>query len=76
MTLDFKDQLMNLKTFCAVTGAVFMIVALIHFARIVLVWQVTIDGWSVPMWVSWIGFVVAVGLGYFGVKYSTQKYIA
>jgi len=67
---------MNLKTFCAVTGAVFTIVALIHFARIVLVWQVTIDGWSVPMWVSWIGFVVAVGLGYFGVKYSTQKYIA
>jgi hypothetical protein len=67
---------MSLKTFCAATGAIFAIVALIHLARIFLVWQATIGGWSVPMWVSWIGFVVAGGLAYFGLKYATQKHIA
>jgi hypothetical protein len=47
-----------------------------HLARIFLVWQVTIGGWTVPMWVSWIGFIVASGLAYLGLKYSAQKHIA
>jgi hypothetical protein len=67
---------MSLKTFCAVTGIIFAVVALIHLVRIFMVWQVTIDGWSVPMWVSWVGLVVTGCLAYVGVKYATQKHIA
>jgi hypothetical protein len=67
---------MSLKTFCTVTSAIFAVVALIHLARIILVWQMTIGGWTVPIWVSWIGFVVASGLAYLGLKYATQKRIA
>ena len=29
-------------------------------------WPVVIGDWSVPMWVSWIGLVVAGGLAFFG----------
>ncbi len=67
---------MSLKTFCTVTGIIFAVVALIHLVRIFMAWQVTIDGWSIPMWVSWIGLVVTGGLAYVSVKYATQKHIA
>jgi hypothetical protein len=29
-------------------------------------WPVDIGDWSVPMWFSWIGLVVAGGLAFFG----------
>ncbi len=32
-----------------------------------------IGGWTVPMWVSWIAFVVAGGLSYFGLRHLTQR---
>jgi hypothetical protein len=67
---------MNLKTFCTVTGAIFAVIALIHLARIFFGWHVTIGGWTVPMWMSWIGFIVASGLAYLGLKYSAQKHTA
>ncbi len=41
-------------------------VSLAHLARLAFGWQVTIADSVVPMWVSWIGFVipllVAIGL--------------
>ncbi|SRR6266487_831455 len=46
-----------------VAGVIFAAVALFHLVRIYMDWPVTIGGWSVPMWVSWIGLVVAGGLG-------------
>jgi hypothetical protein len=38
------------------------VVALFHVVRIYMDWPVLIGDWSVPMLVSWIGFVVAGGL--------------
>jgi hypothetical protein len=40
----------------------FAVVALFHLVRIYMDWPVMIGDWSVPMLVSWIGFVVAGGL--------------
>ena len=31
-------------------------------------WPVMIGDWSVPMWVSWIGLVIAGGLAFFGLR--------
>src|SRR5262249_21216304 len=31
-------------------------------------WPVVISDWAVPMWLSWIGFLVAGGLAYFGLN--------
>ena len=31
-----------------------------------------IGGWSVPMWVSWIGLVVAGGLAFFGLRLAER----
>ena len=42
--------------------------ALFHLVRIYMGWPVMIGDWSVPMWASWIGLVVAGGLAFFGLR--------
>jgi len=44
------------------------VVALFHLVRIYMSWPVMIGDWSVPMWVSWIGLVIAGGLAFFGLR--------
>jgi hypothetical protein len=57
---------MDQKTFSIVAGVIFAAVALFHLVRIYMDWPVMIGGWSVPMWVSRIGLVVAGGLAFLG----------
>jgi hypothetical protein len=57
---------MSVKTFCTTAAVIFAVIALLHLARVVLGWPAMIAGWSVPMWVSWLGLVVAAVLSYFG----------
>ena len=59
---------MSTRTFCMIASVVFGIVAIFHAARIWMDWPAVIGGWSVPMWVSWIGLVVAGALSYFGFR--------
>ena len=64
---------MDQKTFTIVTGAIFALVALLHVLRILMGWPAMIGGWTVPMWVSWIGLVVAGGLSYFGLSLAMRR---
>lgn len=57
---------MNRERYFLITAIVFMLVALAHLARIVLGWDAVIDGWSVPMAMSWIAAAVTGGLAYYG----------
>jgi hypothetical protein len=59
---------MDQETFSIVAGVIFTAVAL----RIYMDWPVMIGGWSVPMWVSWIGLVVAGGLAFFGLRLAER----
>jgi len=59
---------MDQKTFAAVAGVIIALVALLHLARIVLGWPAVIGVWTVPMWVSWFGLIVAGALAYFGLR--------
>lgn len=63
---------MNRKTFCLLAGAIFALVALVHLLRILMGWGANLGGWSVPIWVSWVGLVVAGGLSYFGLKFGIR----
>ena len=64
---------MDQKTFLVVTGAFFVLVALLHLLRIYMGWPVVIGMWTVPMWLSWIGLVVAGGLSYFGLRLAARR---
>ena len=64
---------MDQKAFSIVAGVVFAAVALFHLVRIYMGWPVHIGDWSVPMWLSWIGLVVAGGLAFFGFRLAAQE---
>lgn len=51
-----------MKPFTVLTVLVLLAVAVVHLLRAVLGWEVTVDGGSLPMWVSWVAVVVAVVL--------------
>ena len=64
---------MDQRTFALVAGAIFALVALLHFLRIFMGWPVLIGSWTVPMWVSWIAFVAAGALSYFGSRLTARN---
>jgi hypothetical protein len=63
---------MDQKQFSLVAGAIFAVVAVVHLLRIYLGWPVVIDNWLAPMWVSWIGVIIAGGLSYLGLRLATR----
>jgi hypothetical protein len=63
---------MSEKTFSTISAAIFGVVAVLHLVRILMAWSIVIDDWTVPMWVSWAGLVIAGGLSYFGAKLAMR----
>jgi len=53
-----------MKPFTTIAVALFTLVALLHLLRILMGWRVLIQGAVVPMWVSYLGLVVAGGLAF------------
>lgn len=50
---------MSQRSFLLVSAIVFTLVFLLHVLRLVYGWDAMIGGWTVPVWVSWIGVVVS-----------------
>ncbi len=63
---------MTERTFSTTAAAIFGVVAVLHLIRILLGWSIVIDGWTVPMWVSWVGLVITGGLSYYGAKLAIR----
>ena len=59
---------MSPKTFSLTAAMVFLLVAVVHVLRLVYGWGAVIGGWTVPMWISWVGLVVAAFLSYHGFR--------
>ena len=51
--------------FVLVTSFLFALIALLHALRLIYGWNVTIEEWAVPVWVSAAGFLIA---GYLAVQ--------
>ena len=64
---------MDRKTFLVVAGVIFAVVALVHLARITMGWAMVVGTWTVPIWVSWIGLVVAGTLSFFGLRLAARS---
>ena len=65
---------MTQRTYSLVTAVLFLLIALLHAVRLLRAWQVTIEGAVVPLWVSWIGLVVAAYLAYQGFRLARTEY--
>ena len=51
-----------MKPFTAISIVVFSMIAILQVLRFILGWEVSVNGFTVPVWVSGIAFVVLGGL--------------
>lgn len=63
---------MDAKSFLRLAGVIFALVSLAHLLRAAMAWPILIAGWSVPVWLSWVAFVIAGGLSYFGLSLARR----
>ena len=63
---------MKPRTYALTTGLIFLIIALLHLARLIFGWEAIIGGWAVPNWVSVVALLVAAYLGYEGLKLTRK----
>jgi len=54
---------MKQGVFVLVTSSIFASIALLHALRLIYGWNVIIGEWTVPVWVSAVGFLIAAYLG-------------
>ena len=50
---------MSIKAYLAITGIIFVAVALLHLLRLIYQWPVQIGTFGIPIWVSCAGLLVA-----------------
>tara|TARA_B100001105_G_scaffold165124_1_gene132833 strand:+ start:1958 stop:2164 length:207 start_codon:yes stop_codon:yes gene_type:complete len=66
---------MNLKSFSFITAIVFLIVSLLHLARILFFKNsiILIGHWEVPISISTVVFIMTAYLSYKGFQISSKK---
>jgi len=64
---------MTQRTYSLIAGIIFSLVALLHAFRLFYGWHVTIEGLVVPIWISWIGLVIAGYLAYQGFRLARMQ---
>jgi hypothetical protein len=57
---------MKQGAYLLVTSSIFALIALLHALRLFYGWKVTMEEWTVPVWVSWVGFLIAGSLAWQG----------
>ncbi len=57
--------MMSQRVFAFATGAVFLLIALLHALRLIFGWEAILDGRVMPLWMSWVAIVIS---GYFAVQ--------
>ena len=64
---------MNSRNYYIVSGIIFAFVACMHLARIINHFVFIIGSWPVPIWISWLGFIVAGYLSYCAYQFAKGK---
>jgi hypothetical protein len=54
----------NDKTFTWIAVAIFTLMAVVHIIRLFTDFQIIIGSHTIPMWVSYVGIVVPLGLAW------------
>lgn len=57
-----KGPVPEMKPFTMISIFVFSLIAILQLTRFVLGWEISINGVTIPVWVSAIAFIVSAGL--------------
>ena len=63
---------MSQKAYAFTTATLFTLIGLLHALRLTFRWTVVLESWQVPMWASWIGFVIALFLAFEGFRLAKK----
>jgi len=47
---------MKSRAYLLISASLFAVVATLHLIRVLYAWEVQVADWTIPMWVSWLGF--------------------
>jgi hypothetical protein len=67
---------MGHRAYCIVSGILFSLVSLAHLLRIVFGLPIQIDDVSVPVLLSWLGFIVPGGLAIWALRIARGSKLA
>jgi hypothetical protein len=57
-----------MRAYLQISGALFGLIALAHLLRLFRHWPVDLAGFMVPLWVSWLGLLLAGGLSIWALR--------
>lgn len=60
------------RMYLIIAGSVFGVVAAAHIVRLFTGFDVTIAGWGVPLWLSWVGTLAAGVLSYASIRLALR----
>ncbi|KKS23870.1 MAG: hypothetical protein UU82_C0017G0004 [Candidatus Nomurabacteria bacterium GW2011_GWC2_41_8] len=63
---------MTKNNFISVASYVFLIVGIMHIARLLTGWQVQINGFMIPMWIYWVEAFASLYLSFLGFRLSKK----
>ncbi|HEU5114361.1 MAG TPA: hypothetical protein VFT82_01185 [Candidatus Paceibacterota bacterium] len=58
------------KTYFVIVGLITGAVSVIHLVRIITGFGAVVNNWAVPLWVSWIGFLVTAFVSYASFRFA------
>ena len=61
------------KALSFVSGTIMGAVAIVHLLRLLFNWSIVINGWIAPIWVSWVGVIVAGYISYASFHFATKR---
>jgi len=61
---------MSSKMLGLVAGIIFLVIAVGHLLRLILKFQIVLGSHPLPLWLSWVGLLVAGFLAYAGLRLS------
>jgi hypothetical protein len=68
----FKEPPMDPKNYSRLAGAIFGIIAVLQLIRVVLAWDITVNGIPVPLFVSGMVAFVGIAMAWLGISTSRR----
>lgn len=65
--------MLSAKTFFQLTGVIFSVIGVLHLLRLFYGWSIVIVGWTVPLWFSAVGIVIAWYIAYNAWQLAKKK---
>jgi hypothetical protein len=60
------------RMYLLIAGTLFSAIAIVHIMRVLFGTEVIVDGYSMPLWLSWVGICVTTYLSYMSFRLGTQ----